>query len=228
MVTRVLDRLVGHEPENRAYGIRLEVEAIPTRPVWWSHGAWLDQGDTGHCVGFASAGEAADSPVRVRGVTADYAHAWYYEIKDKRYDRWGREDGSSVNAGMRVGRDRGLWTGWRWCFGIDDVKRGIRVGPVVLGIPWRSGMFRADTRGIIQPTGSDEGGHAIRATGYTANLLGLGPHFRLMNSWGRSWGRNGYCYISADHLGELLADDGEAAVPLNRSLPPARGALLAA
>lgn len=216
-MNRVLDRLVGHEPTNLAYPIRRQVDEPPTRAVWWIRGTQLDQLDTGHCVGFSCAAEAAASPVRVRTMgNNDAAHAWYYEIKDKRYDPWGREDGSSVNAGMRVGRDRGYWTGWRWAFSVDDVKRALTVGPVVLGISWHNDMFDADEDGFIEPGGGLAGGHAILCTGWSPNHARRGSTFRLQNSWG-TWALNGRCYVAEADMAALLADDGEAAVPTGRT-----------
>lgn len=218
-MNRVLDRRVGHEPTNLAYPIRRLIDDAPTRAVWWMRGVQLDQADTGHCVGFASAGEAAASPVRVWQMGSnDAAHAWYYEIKDKAYDPWGREDGSSVNAGMRVGRDRGLWSGWRWAFGVADMKRALTVGPVVLGINWSNDMFDPDDDGFVTPTGGQAGGHAILCTDWSPNYKGRRSAFRLQNSWGSGWSVNGRCYVAEADMATLLADDGEAAVPTGRAL----------
>jgi hypothetical protein len=219
MTRPILDRRVGHEPTNLAYPIRTLVDDTPTKAVWWTPGRQLDQADTGHCVGFSCTGEASASPTRVLGTSNDYAHAWYYEIKSKKYDPWGLEDGSSVNAGMRVGRDRGLWTGWRWAFGVADVKRALTVGPVVIGINWYEEMFLPDEDGYIEPSGPVAGGHAILVNGWSPSYYKTGkPTFRLKNSWGSEWGANGNCYLLEGHLAELLAADGEAAVPVGRAL----------
>jgi hypothetical protein len=139
-----------------------------------------------------------------------YANGVYGEAKE--IDEWYGEDyeGTSVLAGAKVLKNRGLISEYRWCFSMEDVLRTISYhGPVVLGINWYEGMFTPDLSGYIRPTGGYAGGHCLLARGVNVRK----ERVLLKNSWGRSWGRWGGCYISFDDLGQLLSESGEACVP---------------
>lgn len=220
-------RATDRDERNRAYGItRLVPDAPPDRSVFWTPGTQLDQGDTGHCGGFAAAGEAAASPVRVRGVDNDYAHRYYYEIKDRHLDPWGREDGTSTQAVMDLYVRRGLAGGYAWGFDIPDLYRQLTVGPVLCGTSWLTRMFYPDEDGVVWAAGSDEGGHLWLCTGRYKNYRGptgktYGPAIRIRNSWG-DWGRNGSAILLEGGARHILFDlNGEVGVPTSRAFPPA-------
>jgi hypothetical protein len=194
----------------------------------------LDQGSEGACVGFGVTGEAMASPVRQRfpkvqmtdGATwrdASEVMARKVYKEAQQIDEWEGDsyDGTSVRAGMLVGRERGWWDGFRWAFSMADLRAALEEGPVVLGVLWTEGMYEA-LGGRLVVTGPAVGGHCILSTGYSANWRGGGPHYRLRNSWGRSWGLNGSAYIKDSHLNKILFEaGGEAAVPVNRKLAAA-------
>jgi hypothetical protein len=220
MTNRILDRLPQKDPASRAYGIAEVVPQVPTGSVWWTGGPVLDQGQQGHCGGFAAAGEAAASPVRVPGVDDAYGHAFYYEAKDRGLDPWGREDGTSTLAMMKVGQLRGLWDSYRWAFSLDDLKRNLVVGPFLLGVPWFTGMFEPTSDGIIRATGVEEGGHLVCVTGWSPNYAHRGPMFRIRQSWGKDHGKGGNVYLpEADMYRIHIQGQGEAGVPITRRLP---------
>lgn len=192
--------------------------APPARSVWWRRGLWLDQQNTGHCTAFSITHEAAASPVRVPSLSNSSAHELYYEIKRKKYDPFGLEDGSTVDAAAKVGRDHGWWDAWLWADTLEEMWAGITVGPLLLGTYWTTGMFTPDSDGIIKPTGGDEGGHAYCVDGRAVNLGRKGPHYRIEQSWGRDWGLNGRAFIAEEDLLGLIQRDGECAVVQNRHL----------
>ena len=97
-------------------------------------------------------------------------------------------------------------------------------GPVVFGIPWLDSMFDARPSGLLDCSGSVMGGHAIMGRGLSLKPRLTGerlsePVIRLHNSWGRSWGKDGDCFIRLSDLERLLEDDGECCVPVNRKIP---------
>jgi len=218
---RTFDWNSRHDEASRGYAVRTLVPAAPTRPLWWTGGVVLDQGEEGSCAGHAIVAEYAASPVR--GAIGDAAAGHVLAVAC--YERARRIDGiadaegegTSVNAVMKVGRERGWWDGYSWAFGVEDVKRALIVGPVVIGIPWYESMYEARS-GVVDVGGELVGGHCLLVTGWTPNYQGRGETFRWRNSWSRSYGVNGNGYISARALGELLADDGEAAVPTGRHI----------
>lgn len=219
----ILDhRYSQHDERNRAFGIAAAVSEPADKPVFWTGGPVLDQGDQGHCGGFALAGEAAASPIRVQHVDNDYGHRAYYVAKDRHFDPFGREDGTTTNAMMRVGQVLGLFTSYRWAFSMEDLRRNIKLGPFLLGVPWLTGMMQPDSLGFIKATGVEEGGHLVVVTGWSPDYRRRGPHFRIRQSWGHDHGLNGNVYLPEEDMGIIYLDRrGEAGVPVNRTMPVA-------
>jgi hypothetical protein len=225
----VLDHHVGEDRDerNRDYSVRrlLSAPRLSPAPRMWTPGTHLrDPGQTGHCGGFAAANEAQASPVRVTGIDNAYAHGFYYEIKDRGWDPWAREDGTSTQAVMRLHQARGLSRAYAWAFALPELLLAFQVGPVLCGTWWKDGMFDPNGDGVIHTTGSNAGGHLWLATGWSANYRGpsgrtYGPCLRGFQSWGE-WGLHGRFYLPLDEAQHLLfADDGEAGVPTDRSFP---------
>ena len=169
---------------------------------------------------------------------AEGARAIYHRARF--LDPWPGEDyeGTSVLAGVKAVKEmsgtRGLplISEYRWAFGAEDAVRVIgRRGPLVLGINWYNDMFDSDEYGYLHPTGGVAGGHAILANGVrciwknpldpdrTWNNLDQDKSWvRLHNSWGKDWGTGGDARITVKDLGFLLEDNGEACIPLRRSV----------
>lgn len=80
---------------------------------------------------------------------------------------------------------------------LDEVKRAIvEQGPVLLGVTVCENFLQAKDY-IPQPEGRLCGGHAIVACAYDDKIK-LGPYVGgvlLMNSWGTTWGRAGFCWL---------------------------------
>jgi hypothetical protein len=191
----------------------------------------LDQGQEGACVGFAWVQEALTAPVKVvlslvrallplglAGKPGNYIAQWVYKQAQK-IDEFPGEaySGTSVNAGAKIMRKLGLVKEWRWCFSVDEIVQALMRGPVVLGIPWHEGMYEAPN-GILSVTGPKVGGHAIVARAYSqaGNVFPDEAAIGLFNSWG-NWGDKGCAWIRVSELKTLLADQGEACVPITRS-----------
>ena len=230
MIKRKLDWVSNHDPRSKDYPIRSmfgNKRIVPARKVW-DEGAVLDQGSEGACVGFAWTGELLAEPAAPKEQpSAIYANrlasALYQDAKQ--VDEWPGEkyDGTSVLAGAKIMKERGLIGGYRWCFNIKDVRNAIiQEGPVVIGIPWFDGMYETDPGGIVKVSGDLVGGHAIVLTGYDpAFQVGSSreEYFRWRNSWGDDYGVDGSGWISRRNLEFLLAQNGEACVPMERQVP---------
>jgi hypothetical protein len=139
----------------------------------------------------------------------------YHEAQ--KVDRWPGEnyEGTSVRAGAKILQQKGVIDEYRWAWDIQTViKALLYAGPVVVGTWWYSDMFYPDSDGIIEVGGSRAGGHAYLLNGINLDK-GL---IRLKNSWGRSWGHNGYAYISIDDMERLIRENGEACIALEQKL----------
>jgi hypothetical protein len=141
----------------------------------------------------------------------------------QRIDEWEGEQysGTSVLAGAKVVTASGYIGGYRWCFGIADVRDAVvRIGPVVIGIPWYEEMYETRASGLVKVGGGLVGGHCITLTGYNPSMDIDGKVrevFRWRNSWGPTYGIKGSGFIEGFRLAALLDDGGEACVPMDRA-----------
>lgn len=237
--TPVLDRRIQFDEKSRAYPVRtLLADPERVRSFTWTCSVWLNQCPEdeskrcgGGCVGMSTAAEAAARPVVVEGVTEDLA--WrLYDLAQEKYDppeyNTPPEEGTSVLAGLKAMQELGLLDQYRWGFGLKDVVQAVAYkGPAILGIWWREGMMEPDANGFIHATGQNVGGHAIlmnqvrivlldKARGYVWDNVDLDKSWAGLH---QSWGNTENWKLSLRELGELLADDGEAAIPVRRRKP---------
>lgn len=215
---RAFGRRIEFDERSRAYPIRELLEPKPLRSYTWGCPVRLDQGNEGACVGFAWAHELAARPKVHSLVTNQIGRGLYQEAQ--LLDIWADtppEEGTSVLAGVKASVARHYVGEYRWCFGVHDLALAVGyAGPVVLGIDWWANMMQTDGAGYVHVGGGIVGGHAILCNGYSMTKR----HFRLVNSWGTGWGINGECFISESDMTTLLANRGEACVPVVRYLRP--------
>jgi hypothetical protein len=82
--------------------------------------------------------------------------------------------------------------------------------PVVFGLYVPDSFFDIGSDGLFEPSederedpiGESAGGHAMAIVGYDDELHG--GCFKVVNSWGTTWGDNGYCYIQYDDFNIFL------------------------
>lgn len=226
---RRLDRLIEFDPRSKNFPISAVVpDGVTSRR--WALDERLDQGSQGACVGFGVSHRLAAAPVERSNITNASALSIYNAAK--KIDPWPGEDyeGTSVLAGIKVAKNRGYFSEYRWCFSVDDVMRAVCFeGPVVVGTNWRSTMWDTRPSGLIDSVGTpndNEGGHCYMIRGLTLHprLTGesasLEPVFRITNSWGKGWGWNGEAFIRISDFEKLLLDDGEAVVPRETHTAP--------
>lgn len=215
MITpRVLDRLEEFDERSRNFPLRaLLQEGLPLRSYTWSVPVQLDQGREGACVGFGWSHEAAARPVKVKGITNEVAKRIYKRAQD--LDEWDGNayEGTSVLAGAKAAREEGWAPEFRWTFGLHDLLLGVGYrGPVVVGLPWMTGMMQLDAKGYLRATGVVEGGHCGLINGVDIKRR----RAKFYNSWGGAC--NGF--IDFDDLDKLLNMRGEGCVLVKRGLGP--------
>lgn len=215
LVTNAIDPIVpappGPTPPTPPSPTPTPTPPAPTPPApasanWLDEGQpVLDQGQTGHCVGFTGADWENALPVddHVDNAMGD---TLYYACKV--VDREpGQEDGSSVKSLMQVLQARKRLKTYASAGSIDEVKQFVlKSGPICWGIGWTNSMFTPDADGLVVPQGSDVGGHAIIEYGYDP----ASDEHLLLNHWGSDWGVNGTFRMRGVDLQDRLANGGEA------------------
>jgi hypothetical protein len=149
----------------------------------WSDAHQLDQGNTGHCVGFGGAQYHNAEPVPGN----------YTDVMGIRSTTSARSSMVSLRQRMvlpfilllRFFRIASLLSTYVWAANTDDIKNWVlKNGPVVVGTDWYNDMFNPDADGFVTPTGGIAGGHCYLVVGYYAN----GDYFVFQNSWGSRLG----------------------------------------
>ena len=178
---------------------------------WWPSGWWGDQGHTPHCVAYSWVHWLIEGPTtQFKGdekIIPPYNPTTLYHEAQK-VDVWQGEayDGTSVRAGAKILKNAGFIGSYAWAWDLNTtIQAVLTTGPVVVGTTWLYDMFFPDENGIISASGAFQGGHAYLLDGINVNK----KLFRIKNSWGRSWGKKGFAYISFDDMEKLILDNGE-------------------
>lgn len=162
----------------------------------------------------------------------DLSEAWIY-WNSKKIDPWPNSEGTSIRCAMRVLRKIGVpcEAGWeyndafkgkpkswakliaKWGLidsywrisGVNELLSALNDGPVVIGIGCFEEIFRPNETGVVNyPANPNKlmGGHAICAVGYSDNLKLI----KFKNSWGTSWGKKGYGFVSYKYINDFMWD----------------------
>lgn len=224
MNQRTFDWRPNHDPQSRNYPIpTLATNRIrPTSLYWGNPNTILDQGQEGACVGFAWTNKLLALPIKTQIPTPNNFARNIYQQAQK-IDEWPGENysGTSVLAAAKIVKNLGYISEYRWAFTIEDILNALaHIGPVVLGIPWCSNMYKTTPQGQVTIGGTKVGGHAILATGYGPRTILINNQpietltIRWRNSWGPTYGINGDAHITTTDLQQLLKDGGEACIPI--------------
>lgn len=175
----------------------------PTQNPWRSD-YQLDQGETGHCVGFGWAQWGDTSPVNDSFVDDD-GHRIYYDCKVIDGET-GQENGSQVRSGAKAMKNYGRIDAYVFAETMDDIEEWVKTkGPIVVGTDWTYDMFNPDEKGYVKPTGGFAGGHCYLLVGWDDKDI-----LTFQNSWGKGFGLNGYFKMRAADFSTLLAAAGDA------------------
>lgn len=184
---------------------------LPRWRYWYQSAYWLDQGGLPHCVGYSWAHCHVNGP-HARLLPEEEAWASRVYHLAQQHDEWPGEDydGTSVRGGAKAMTTLGVLSAYTWAWDLATVVRAVAlVGPVVVGTTWYAGMD-APVQGVMRDSGSALGGHAYLLNGVSVQR----GYFRVKNSWGRGWASRGNAWLPFDVFARLLAEDGEACLPV--------------
>jgi hypothetical protein len=218
-----LDRIPEFDGRSRNHRIRTLIPATqkPVTNSWYLR-KYLDQGQEGACVGFGFSHELAAQPEPVKGVTNLTARGLYWQAQQLDDNPGGSYpgntdevyEGTSVLAGAKAATQLGYYTGYKWAFCEEDIALAISyAGPVVIGVNWYEGMYEPNADGYLEPTGQLVGGHCTLLKAINVEE----GYYVLHNSWGKEWGYNGTARLSRASMAKLLAEQGEACLPVRGS-----------
>jgi hypothetical protein len=170
---------------------------------WADPAGTLDQGDTGHCVGFTGADFRNEYPVPA-SMDAAEGHRLYYACKVEEGEPK-QENGAYVRSLMKVLKSEGTIGAYASTTSAATMRAWAKDhGPLCVGTNWYDGMFTPGADGVVPLTGSVAGGHAYTVVG------DAGDAAVCMNHWGQ-WGvsGSGLFLIRWADMDRLMSEDGE-------------------
>lgn len=212
-----LGRIFIEDIRDRNYLIekRLQLPSVKPKSMFWDADEWWgDQGRTSECVGYAWAHWIEDGPIK-HGGKPPIEHPTIIYKQAQKIDEWPGENynGTSVRAGAKYLQSIGRIEQYLWTYDINVlISTVLTKGPVVVGTNWYSSMNRPDINGLIKVSGFRIGGHAYVINGVDT----IKKQFRIKNSWGRSWGKQGHAFISFNDMNKLIRQNGEVCLAIEK------------
>lgn len=214
-----LGRHVEHDPRSRnhAFGV---TASILRHVKHRRYGGVFDQGDLGSCTGNAAAGAMNTEPLHLlhKHLLQEKDAVQLYEsatILDGFPGSYPPDDtGSSGLAVAKAAKQKGLISGYKHAFGIDEALAALQVAAVITGVNWYEDFDNPLADGFVMLGGQIRGGHEflVREYGPQHTNSPLDDVVGSDNSWGHGWGHAGRFFFTVRTWGELLEQDGDVTI----------------
>jgi hypothetical protein len=211
-----LGRLQFHDERDKLFPLQAVLppaKADITDRNWYQNGWWGNQLQTPQCVAFAWAHWLEDGPVTHKEIPPPMIAPTVIYGEAQQNDEWEGTsyEGTSVRGGAKALQARGWIKEYRWTTNVEELAQAIlTTGPAVVGTNWYQNMFMLAKGGFLKPGGQLVGGHAWVINGVDTKT----QRFRIKNSWGRDWGRQGNAFITFEDMQRLLNEDGECCLAI--------------
>jgi len=218
-----LGRHINHDPRSRAFGVEANAASISsvlhTRVV-----PIFDQGNIGSCTGNASVGALGTAPLfdtlPASAPHLDEDEAVRIYSAATKVDSFGgsyppEDTGSDGLSVAKVLKSLGLISGYQHAFSLTAALTALQSYPVITGVNWYEGMDSPDAHGLVKVSGQLRGGHEFEVVGVDAEAKTV----RCANSWGTSYGDNGYFTMTWSDWDRLLGEQGDVTVLLPLTVP---------
>lgn len=222
-MSHALGRNFRHDPRSLRY--KAPVTGAIASASWTRHIPILDQGELGSCTGNAGTGilgtdglwQTLDSTdqgnLNEKYAVQLYSDATKIDDDPKNYPP--TDTGSDGLSIAQVLKARGLISGYTHITSLAAAHTAIQTGPFITGVNWYNAMFDPDSNGFVTIGGGVAGGHEFEIVAYDA----LKGWWKFANSWGTSWGADGYAYMSDATYARLLAEQGDATILIPATQP---------
>lgn len=214
-----LGRHVEHDPKSREYAYEKTVSTL-VAVEHKRHSPIFNQGQLGSCTGNAAAGAKDTEPLYHSGSTHLIGEAGAVDIYSLGTRLDGLSDGyypptdtgSSGLAVSKAMKQEGMIGSYSHAFDMDAALAALQAGPVITGVAWYEGFDNPDANGLVQIAGQVRGGHEICVVGYEPQSNPDDALIKIANSWGTSWGVDGYFFWTVSTWKQLLADSGDVTI----------------
>merc|ERR550534_3141442 len=99
----------------------------------------------------------------------------------------------------------------------DALENALNIGPVSIAIEADQYSFQSYTSGVMTGTCGDSLDHGVLAVGYGHDKASNLDYWIVKNSWGSSWGSDGYIYLAR----HISSSSGQCGILLQPSYPVA-------
>lgn len=208
-------RVKQFDDHSRAYSInrhpKVGPSPVPVTKRWTvPPPAPLNQANTPQCVAFAGAHLLIADPVETKNISNTTGHTLYRQCK--LLDGLPRGlQGTSVLALAKALKADQWISSYSWAFSELQLAAAVSaITPCVIGVEWQADMMDPDSDGYIHASGGGVGGHAPLIIGVNMEQ----GYYDVLCAWTDQWADNGVAKLSRTDMALLLADQGEAMVPI--------------